>query len=115
MTTPEPTPAPQPTQAPAPVYYQQRTTNILAIIGLVASCVAVFLPITAIAGIVMGHIGLSQIKRTGENGHGMALAAVIVGYCLAGLWVLFIIAYIIFIVVLVGYASTNPGQFQNFG
>jgi peptidyl-prolyl cis-trans isomerase B (cyclophilin B) len=31
-------------------------------------------------GIVMGHIALSQIRRTGESGRGIAIAALVVGY-----------------------------------
>ncbi|WP_353808320.1 DUF4190 domain-containing protein [Agromyces sp. SYSU T00194] len=35
---------------------------------------------TGILGLVFGYIALSQIKRTGERGHGLALAAVILGW-----------------------------------
>jgi len=34
----------------------------------------------AVAGIITGHVSLSQIKRTGERGTGLALAGVILGY-----------------------------------
>ena len=33
-----------------------------------------------IVGIILGFIALSQIKRTGEKGHGLALAAIIIGF-----------------------------------
>ena len=33
-----------------------------------------------IAGIICGHISLSQIKKTGEQGRGMAIAGLIIGY-----------------------------------
>lgn len=49
-------------------------TNVLAILALVG----VF--VWSIVGIVLGHIALSQVKKTGESGHGLALAAVIIGY-----------------------------------
>jgi tellurite resistance protein TehA-like permease len=31
-------------------------------------------------GIVMGHVALSQIRRTGESGRRIAIAALVVGY-----------------------------------
>ena len=55
-------------QAPAP------KTNILAIVSLVS---AFFIGLVAI---ITGHIALSQIKRTGESGRGLALAGLIIGY-----------------------------------
>lgn len=48
--------------------------NVFAIIGFVG---VFFL---GIVGVVLGHIALSQIKRTGEGGRGFALAATIIGY-----------------------------------
>ena len=55
------------------------STSTLAIVAFVRSFVV------ALAGIVCGHIALSQIKRSGEGGRGLALAAVIIGYCSVGL------------------------------
>lgn len=69
-TTPPPA---TPAYAPASV---APTTNILAIIALIAAF------IVPLGGIIMGHISLRQIKRTGERGHGLALAGTIVGYVL---------------------------------
>lgn len=51
-------------------------TNTLAIISLVTS----ILWGTALVGVITGHIALSQIKRTGESGRGLALAGVVIGY-----------------------------------
>ena len=33
-----------------------------------------------IVGIILGFVALNQIKRTGEKGHGLALAAIIIGF-----------------------------------
>ncbi len=67
-----------------PPQYQQRT-NTMAILSLVFAFV--FWPL----GIVFGHIGRSQIRRTGEDGSGMALAGLIIGYlALAGTLILII-------------------------
>jgi peptidyl-prolyl cis-trans isomerase B (cyclophilin B) len=64
--------APPPPYQPAPVGQKY---NVLAIISLVTSIVGI-----SLAGIICGHIALSQIKRTGESGRGMAIAGTIIGY-----------------------------------
>jgi hypothetical protein len=58
--------------APKPVV---ASTNTLAIIALVTSLLGIHL-----AGIICGHIALSQIKKSGESGRRMALAGLIIGY-----------------------------------
>lgn len=55
-------------------YGQPRKTNTLAIVSLVS---AFFVSLVAI---ITGHMALSQIKRTGEQGRGMAIAGLIIGY-----------------------------------
>ncbi|MFE6965825.1 DUF4190 domain-containing protein [Agromyces sp. NPDC057679] len=55
--------------APAPT-----KTNVLAIVSLVS---AFFVSLVAI---ITGHIALSQIKKTGEQGRGLAIAGLIIGY-----------------------------------
>lgn len=50
-------------------------TNTLAIVSLVTSILGI-----GIVGIITGHISLSQIKKTHEQGHGLALAGLILGY-----------------------------------
>ena len=59
--------------------------NIMALVGFILSVSGVATGITVIPGIVLSHIGLSQIKRTGESGRGFALAGLVVGYCVVGL------------------------------
>jgi hypothetical protein len=54
-------------------------TNGLAIASLVCSVAGVLCVIGGIAGIICGAIALSQIKQTGEEGRGLALAGLIVG------------------------------------
>ncbi|MGZ9825316.1 DUF4190 domain-containing protein [Tsukamurella ocularis] len=51
-------------------------TNGLAIAALIGGIV--FAPL----GIVLGHIALRQIGRTGEGGRGLALAGLIIGYAI---------------------------------
>jgi hypothetical protein len=72
MTVPPPT---LPTEYTAP-------TNQLAIIALAAAILSwVLFPVFgALVAIVTGHIARGQIRRTGESGKGLALAALVIGY-----------------------------------
>lgn len=63
----------------------------MAIIALVSSLV--FAPL----GIVFGHISLSQIKRTGEEGRGLAMAGLAIGYIMVITVVLFLLLAVILI------------------
>jgi len=47
--------------------------------------------VLAPVGIVLGHISLAQIKRTGEQGRGLAIAGLVIGYIFTGLLVLSIV------------------------
>jgi peptidyl-prolyl cis-trans isomerase B (cyclophilin B) len=69
--------------------------NIMALVGFILSVSGVATGITVIPGIVLSHIGLSQIKRTGESGRGFALTGLVVGYCLVGLSVLAVIVFVL--------------------
>lgn len=48
--------------------------NILSVIALVSAFVV------SLAAVIMGHIALSQIKRTHERGWALAMTAVVLGY-----------------------------------
>jgi hypothetical protein len=78
-----------------PVVSGTRPTNSLAIVSLVAGIASYFVVpvIGAIAAVVTGHMARRQIKRTGEDGNGLALIGLILGYAhlaLVALVVLFI-------------------------
>ena len=60
-------------------------TNTLSILALV------FGVLGSVLGIVFGHVALSQIKRTGEAGRGLAIAGLVVGYLQLGVGVLILI------------------------
>lgn len=99
--TPAPTPSqPYGTQA----YGTQAKTNVLAIISLIAAFVF------PLAGIVTGHIALSQIRKTGEQGHGLAKAGLILSYVFVALGIIFGILYVIFI----GFLVANSGSTYNY-
>lgn len=124
-TPPQPAAPQQPTAAPyggypvqttpgaAPVYgygggyASARRTNGLSIASLVLSIVGLLwiLPfVGSVAGAIMGHISLNQIKRTGDNGRGMALAGIIVGWAGVGL---FVIGMLFFIFVVFAASTTS--------
>jgi len=71
--------------------YGPRPTNVLAILSLVFAFV--FAP----AGLVLGVLARKQIRRTGEDGDGMALAGIIVGAITTVLFVLVIVVWIAFV------------------
>jgi hypothetical protein len=75
-----------------PPYTDPTSTNGKAIGALVTSLVGVplcFCAVPSIVGIVLGIVAMNDIKKTGQQGHGMALAAVIVGGVSLALTVLF--------------------------
>jgi hypothetical protein len=96
---PPPPPGPYP-GAPgwgAPPYQPPPRTNALAIISLVAGCTQFFFCIFgSIVAIVTGHIARRQIKRSGEQGAGFALAGLILGYVGFVLTLLGVAAFAIF-------------------
>jgi uncharacterized protein YacL len=77
-----------PSYAAAPA---SQKTNVLAIVSLVS---AFFI---SIVGIITGHIALSQIKKTGEQGRGLAIAGLIIGY--VGLVIGIIVAIVWFVII----------------
>lgn len=78
----------------------QRHTNGMAHASLISSLVGTaFCGIGWIFGIIFGHIALSQIKRTGDDGRGLAIAGLIVSYTT--------LALIVVVVVVVAIASAT--------
>ncbi len=75
-----------------PGYPQPRPTNGMAIASLV--CAFLFAPL----GIIFGHISLSQIKKTGEEGRGLAVAGLVISYLITVLTILVVVLSVVFIV-----------------
>jgi hypothetical protein len=84
----------------------------MALIGFVLSVVGFFSFISAIPGVVLGHIALKQIRNTGEGGHGFAVAALAVGYSVIALGVL--TALIVFAVILVPLLILGSAGFPDY-
>lgn len=69
----------------------QATTNVLSVVAFVLS----LLGFNVIA-IILGAIGLSQVKKTGERGRGFALAAIWIGVISIVLFVILIVSISVF-------------------
>lgn len=103
----EPQPAYQQQQYPPPPGYgayppQAAPTNTMAILALVLSFV--FAPL----GIVFGIIARKQIRETGEQGDGLALAGIIIGGVFTALFVAVILFWIIFVASVVSTIPAIP-------
>ena len=80
-------------------------TNGLAIVSLVLSLLGLVFGVTAIGGVICGHIARRQIRERGEQGDGLALAGLIVGYILIALFV----AFVVFFFVILAAAGVSSG------
>jgi uncharacterized membrane protein len=72
-------------------YAPARRTNGLAIASLACGLGQFVLgPLPTIPAIVLGHMARHQIRRSGEDGGGMALAGLLMGWAVVALSVLFV-------------------------
>ncbi len=92
-------------QSHYPVQYMMpRRTNGLAVASLACGIGQIFFWfLAAIPAVVLGHIARRQIRQTGEDGAGLALAGLILGWIGIILTVLFVVG----VVALVAVASTH--------
>jgi hypothetical protein len=52
---------------------------MLAIASLIASFIGLLCGVGSIVGIVLGAVALNQIKRTRQQGYGLAVGGIVVG------------------------------------
>jgi hypothetical protein len=89
---------------PAPAYQPVAAaprTNVLAIVALILGIVV------PIGGIICGPIALGQIKRTGESGHGLAMAGLILGIVFTILGIIIVIVEIAAFASISAYSNLN--------
>ena len=88
---------------PAPTYAPAAKWNVLSIVSLVTAIVGL-----GLVAVITGHISLSQIKKTGEQGNILAIIGLILGY-------LEIVGVIIFAIVWIGIiaAAGTAGVYSN--
>ena len=88
-----------PGYGPPPGYggypWYPRSTNTMAILALV------FAFLFAPAGLILGILARKEIRRTGEDGDGLALAGIIIGGIVTGIWLLLIVLLVLSWVALV--------------
>ena len=48
-----------------------------------------------IIAVIFGHVALGEIKRTGKDGRGLAIAGLWLGYIVAALWTLLILTVVL--------------------
>ncbi|MGZ4493613.1 MAG: DUF4190 domain-containing protein [Nocardioides sp.] len=63
-------------------------TSTLAVAAFVVSF------FVALAGIVLGHMALGEIRRTGKRGHGLAVTALVIGYGAIALILIAVLAFL---------------------
>ena len=95
---------PVPLRGPAP-------TNGLAIASLACGIAQfAFGPLPTIPAIVLGHMARHQIKRTGEQGAGMALAGLLLGWAAVIFGILAIAGLAVFTVAHTGHTINMQGH-----
>jgi peptidyl-prolyl cis-trans isomerase B (cyclophilin B) len=86
-----------------------QSTNGLAIASLI--CAFLFFPL----GIVFGHVSLSQIKKSREGGHGLAVAGLVISYVVAVLTVVAVVASVVLAGLLIRVADDLNAQRSRSG
>jgi len=80
--------------------------NTLSIVAFIASF------FISLAGIIMGHIALGQVKKTGERGRGFALAGTIIGYVSLVATILVLILTFVFAGLAVSAANNAASELE---
>lgn len=80
-------------------YYPQPRTasglNITAVVSIVTAALGM-----AIVPVILGHVSLAQIRRTGESGTALAIIGLVLGY-------LEIAAYVVGVLILLGVVGVG--------
>lgn len=88
---------------------QKKPKSWMNIVSLSAVGAGLFIPFVAnVAGIVFGHMGRRAAKRGEADYAGVGLAGLILNYIATILWILGIIAYIVFVAWAITECSNDP-------
>lgn len=98
--------APAPAAAPRGTTLAQ--TNTYAVLAILLAFIA------PIAGVVFGHMGLSQIKRTGDAGRGLAITGLVIGYAAVVFLALFFVLYIGFIAFAIAAVGSDYAGYSGY-
>ena len=94
-------------QQPYPPYPPAPPTNGLAIAALVCGVGGFVIGLSFIPAIICGHLARRQIRQTGEQGAGLALAGLVLGY--VGI-VLFIALIAVLAVIVTKVGDVSPAS-----
>jgi hypothetical protein len=89
-----------------------QSANGLAIASLICSIAGIVTcGVTSLVGAILGHVGRRQIAQQQQSGAGLALAGIITGWIVTGLWAVFWTLFVIGIVA----AETGANTASDFG
>ena len=83
----------------------RRRTNSLAVASLICALAQPFMGVTTIPAIILGHMARGQIRRTGEDGDGLATAGLVLG------WVGLGVAMLLILLIAAHAGQAPPGTF----
>ncbi|MGE7467634.1 DUF4190 domain-containing protein [Brevundimonas sp. NPDC003935] len=94
---------------------QPRSTNGMAVASLVLGIIGlIFCGITSIPGVILGHIALNRIKKTGEEGSGMAVGGLVTSYITVVIWVLCWLIFGGFILSMIGLSAAATSSSYDY-
>ncbi|GAA2847164.1 hypothetical protein GCM10010517_04110 [Streptosporangium fragile] len=68
--------------------------NGMAVAALILGIAGLFFcGLPSVVGVVLGHVSLGQIKRTGEDGRPMALTGLVLSYVGVALWLILVLGW----------------------
>lgn len=83
--------------------------NSKAVAAVVCGAGGVFTGVTAIPAVILGHLARREIRRTGEQGDGLAVAGLVLGYVVTIVMVVTAIVAVLLAVAFVGAVSGDAG------
>ena len=117
MTTPQ-NKAPATSAAPiAPAAPTNQLALWSMITGIASLTVGWVIPLPfGVAAVILGHIGLSQVKKTGEQGRTYALTGLVTGYVSIAIGIIAIVLIVLFFgALLLGALGYGYGYMPEFG
>lgn len=106
VTQPPVMPQPPLVQPIYPMPMANRPTNGLAIGAFVCSLIGLATcGITSLVGAIMGHVARRQIRESGEEGDGLALAGIVIGWTFTALFLAGVIWFAVMMIVAYQSAS----------
>jgi len=95
--------------AAAPTNGMAIASMVVSIVAIVGLCGYGLGGLLGILGAILGHVSRKQIRERGENGDGMALAGIVMGWIATVIGVLAIVGFVIFFVWI---ASQDPSTYD---